>query len=67
MSVLQFAKDFLKMHEGSCSVHRQSPYGISFLLLEQTGKVVVKPSGTSGFIDVYSPDFKPKFNGEKNE
>lgn len=64
MSILAYALDFLKLHGGACSVHEKSHYGIAFKLMEQSGKVVIKPSGTPEYIDVYSPDFKPKFSGE---
>lgn len=62
--LLTYALDFLKLHEGSCSVHRDSPYGMAFLLLGLSKKVRVEESSTLGFIDIYALDFKPHFNGE---
>lgn len=67
MSILAQAKDLLKMHGGSCSVPEDSRFGAAFKLIEQSGEVVIKPSGTVGYIDVYDPDFKPKFNGENDQ
>lgn len=67
MNILTQATALLKLHDGHCSIKEDSRFGIAFKLLEQSGDVLVKPSGTVGFIDIYSVDFKAKFSVDVGE
>lgn len=56
----QAALAFLtKLHNGSCSVPADSPYGHTFAGLQVQGEVELRLSGTAGYVDVYAKDFKP--------
>lgn len=52
---------FLTMHGGSCSVLRGSKLWEGFVNLENSGEVTTTPSSTTGYVDIYSKDFQPRF------
>lgn len=47
------ARMFLALHNGSCSVPADSPYGHTFAGLQLQGEVELRLSGTAGYVDVY--------------
>lgn len=46
------ARSLLALHDGACSVLRDSPIGEAFAEMERAGEVELFPSCTEGFIHV---------------
>lgn len=63
----EVCQTLLRIHQGACSVPTNTALGAVFAIMQMEGVVSIRPSGTPGFIDIYSKDFKPRFDakGEK--
>lgn len=57
---LDTARSLLALHDGACSVLRDSPIGEAFAEMERAGEVELFPSCTEGF--VHARQMKPSQN-----
>lgn len=55
------AEALLSLHQGSCSVMRNSGLHLAFCEMQERGEVRIRASGTEGYVDIYGKDFKMKF------
>jgi hypothetical protein len=60
----QSAQRLLAIHSGACSVPKAHPLAAHFRFMQLRGEVIVQDSGTTGFLNVYSADFKPRYAGK---
>lgn len=53
--LLTTARSLLALHDGACSVLRDSPIGQAFAEMERSGEVEIDASDTEGFVNVRMP------------
>lgn len=67
MTPRQKAVFLLTIHQGACSVRKDSAIAATFQIMEMEQKVKTRDSGTAGYMDVYANDFKPRFAGKEDK
>lgn len=51
-NITDTARSLLALHDGACSVLRDSPIGEVFVEMERSGEVEIGVSDTEGFVNV---------------